>query len=122
MNPQEIAFALQGLTIYFAAAASAPTPVQCKVDQQYTGNATATNSQYTVTNYATAGIILAWGATAAAATANAVNPKAGTPTYSFAMLPLSKETISAPLNSFFTAILQSGSTAGDVYVSPGGGM
>lgn len=121
MNPQEVAFFLQGKSIYIAAAASAPAAIQAPCDQQYTGNANATNNQYIITNYGAAGVIVAWGPTAAIAAANCVDPKSAS-AYSWPCLPSSKESITAPFGSFFTAKLQSGSTTADVYISPGVGL
>lgn len=106
------AFEVQGKTITFAGAVTAPTAVQCDSAND------VRSPQYVLTNIGLVGVFVGWGQTAAMAALNAVIPT-GTSQYGYYLLPGSQVTISGPPNAFFTGATASSTAI--VYVTPGYG-
>ena len=69
-----------------------------------------------VSNVGAVTVFIGWGATAAAATANAVIPT-GTPSDGYPVLAGTKETLQIPGNYYVTGI--TGSSTAVVYLTPG---
>jgi hypothetical protein len=112
----QIAFNPLGNTVVVPAAAIAPAgvqaPVQAKFDAQSTG-------QYRIVNASVNTVFLGFGATAAIAQANAVEPIAGTSTQTVVLLSGAIEILRFGRNSFFSGIASGAST---VYIVPGEGI
>ena len=103
-------FCPSGNTITFAAATTAPTPVQC-VSSTLGGN------QYRIINSGTVVAFLGVGATSTNATLNAV--VVNTTAASIPLLPGTDEIITFSPNAWFTGITSSSSA--NIYVTPGDG-
>jgi hypothetical protein len=103
-------FTPSGNTVVFAAATTAPTPVQC-VSTTLGGN------QYRVINSGNVLAFLGLGATASAATANAT--VVSTTAASIPLLPGTDEILTFVPNAYFTAITVSSSA--NIYVTCGDG-
>ena len=112
----QIAFAPLGNTVVVAAAASAPTgiqaPVYAKFEEQNAG-------QFRFVNAGTTTVFLGTGSTAAEATANAVEPVAGTPSEAIVLVPGAVEILRFNQTSFFSGL---SSAAATVYITPGQGL
>lgn len=106
-------FQLQGLTVTFTGAATAPTPVQAL------GGAGTSSQNYVVSNRGSVDVFMSCEATAAAATSSAVIPT-GTGQRVHVIPYLSQVTIGGPANAFFTGVTASGTAV--VYVTPGEGQ
>lgn len=106
------AFQVQGKTVTFTGATSAPTAVQCS------SNSDVRTPQYLLTNIGTADVFVGFATDATNAAALAVIPTS-TATYGIWLLARTQVTISAPPDAFFTGITPSGSSI--VYVTPGYG-
>lgn len=107
------AFEIQGKTVTFTGAGTAPTPVQTA------GDAGNSPSCYIVSNRGTVDVFMTCEATAALATSNCVIPT-GTAQRVHVIPANSQVSIKGPGNAFFTGITASGTAV--VYVSPGEGM
>ena len=103
-------FTPSGNTVTFAAATSAPTPVQA-ISSTLGGN------QYRIINSGTVLAFLAVGTTSTNATLNAVVVNTTAP--SIPLLPGTDEIITFAPNAWFTGITSSGSAS--IYVTPGDG-
>jgi len=103
-------FSPSGNTVVFAAATSAPTPVQA-ISSTLGGN------QYRVINSGTVIAYLGVGNTAANATANAV--VVSTTASSIPLLPGTDEILTFTPNAYFTGITSTSSA--NVYITPGDG-
>ena len=103
-------FTPSGNTVVFAAATTAPSPVQC-VSNTLGGN------QYRVINSGSVIAFLGLGTTAAAATANAV--VVNTTAASIPLLPGTDEILTFVPNAYFTGITVSSST--NIYITCGDG-
>jgi len=103
-------FSPSGNTVVFAAATSAPTPVQA-ISTTLGGN------QYRVINSGTVIAYLGVGNTAANATANAV--VVSTTASSIPLLPGTDEILTFTPNAYFTGITSTSSA--NVYITPGDG-
>jgi hypothetical protein len=110
------AFRPKGQTYAISAAASAPTPIQ--VAGPISGDVS-----YLVSNSGTVWAFLAWGPSAAVATANATAPVAGTPQPNLALAPGASRCFTLTGQSgggvFFTATAASATT---VYIVAGEGL
>jgi hypothetical protein len=112
----QIAFAPLGKTIVVAAAATAPAGIQAPVYAKFDGlNA----GLYRIINAGTSIVFLGTGASAAKATANAVEPIAGTPSAAIVLLAGAVATLRFSQDTYF-----SGRTTGNgtVYITPGQGL
>ena len=103
-------FSPSGNTVVFAAATSAPTPVQA-ISSTLGGN------QYRVINSGTVIAYLRVGNTSANATANAV--VVSTTASSIPLLPGTDEILTFTPNAYFTGITSTSSA--NVYITPGDG-
>ena len=103
-------FTPSGNTVVFAAATTAPTPVQC-VSTTLGGN------QYRVINAGTVIAFLGVGNSAANATSNAV--VVSTTASSIPLLPGTDEILTFPPNAYFTGITVSSSA--NIYITCGDG-
>jgi hypothetical protein len=103
-------FSPSGNTVVFAAATSAPTPVQA-ISSTLGGN------QYRVINSGTVIAYLGVGNTSANATANAV--VVSTTASSIPLLPGTDEILTFTPNAYFTGITSTSSA--NVYITPGDG-
>jgi hypothetical protein len=103
-------FSPSGNTVVFAAATSAPTPVQA-ISSTLGGN------QYRVINSGTVIAYLGVGNTASNATANAV--VVSTTASSIPLLPGTDEILTFTPNAYFTGITSTSSA--NVYITPGDG-
>jgi len=103
-------FSPSGNTVVFAAATSAPTPVQA-ISTTLGGN------QYRVINSGTVIAYLGVGNTSANATANAV--VVSTTASSIPLLPGTDEILTFTPNAYFTGITSTSSA--NVYITPGDG-
>ena len=112
----QIAFSPLGNTVVIPAAAVAPAGVQALVfdilDAQSTG-------QYRIINSSVNVVFLGVGSTAAIATANAVDPVAGTPSAAIVLLPGAIEILRFGRESFFSGLASAAST---VYIVQGEGI
>jgi hypothetical protein len=112
----QIAFSPSGQTIVVAATNPAPAgiqaPVYGKFDQQNAG-------QYRFINAGTVTVFMGTGASAAEATANAVEPTAGSPTAAIVLVPGAVEILRFNINTFFSGLSSSATT---VYITPGQGL
>ena len=112
----QIAFAPLGNTVLVPAAAVAPAGVQAlvatKIDAQSTG-------QYRIINSSTNIVYLGVGQTAAAATANAVAPIAGTPSPAIVLVPGAVEVLRFGRVAYFSGLA---AAASSVFIVQGEGM
>lgn len=106
-------FRLQGKTVTFTAAATAPTPVQT------TGDAGNSPANYVVSNRGAVDAFVTCESTSALATTNAVIPT-GTPQRVHVVPANSQVSISGNGNDFFTGVTASSTAV--IYVSPGEGL
>lgn len=107
------AFEVQGNTVTFTGAATAPTAVQC-----VSNNGTRT-PQYLLTNIGSVTVFVGWSTVnATVAELNSVVPTS-TSTFVYPLLAGSQVAISAPPDAFFSGITASGTAV--VYVTPGYG-
>lgn len=108
MNPFEI----QGKTVTFTGATSAPSTVQC-----VSSNDTR-SPQYMLTNIGNVDVWVSYSSVTSQATLNAVIPT-GTSQFGVWVLARTQVVISGPPDAFFTGITASGTAI--VYVTPGYG-
>ena len=116
-SPNAGAFLPAGNTVTFLANTAAPTAVQATYTQSPN---TGYNSycQYRIFNSGSNLIFLGFGANTTIADNNAV--VVSTTANSVPVLPGSLEIISAPTNTYFTAITSSGTS--QIYITPGFGV
>lgn len=107
------AFEVQGNTVTFTGATSAPTAVQC------VSNNDTRAPQYLITNVGTVTVFVAFSKVSAAAASLLAVVPTGTPSFIIPVLPASKIVFSGPPDAFFTGITSSGTAI--VYVTPGYG-
>jgi hypothetical protein len=110
-------FSPTGKTVLVAGATSAPTALQVSAS-----TVNEAGVQYRIHNAGTVTAFIAFGATAAAALANAVIPT-GSGSNAKDSYPLpggSIEVLSAYPNAFFTAI--TGTSTASIYITPGKGL
>lgn len=108
-----------GNTVTFLANTLQPTPVQVTYTPASNNAGYSSYYQYRVFNAGSSLIFLGYGANATIANNNA-NAVVSTTGNNIPVLPGSLEIISAPANSFFTAITASGTS--QVYITPGFGI
>jgi hypothetical protein len=112
----QIAFAPLGKTVVVPADAVAPAGVQALVASKFSAQSTG---QYRIINASDNIVFLGIGQTAAAATANAVAPIAGTPSSAIVLVPGAVEVLRFGRESFFSGLASAAST---VYIVQGEGM
>lgn len=105
------AFRPKGNTSVISAAATAPTPIQI-------GGPVSGDVAVMIYNSGAVAAFLAYGPNAAAATASAVTPVAGTPTNTIP-IPPGTQTFTLTPNLFYTAVAAS---ATSLYLTPGEGV
>lgn len=106
-------FQLQGLTVTFTGAATAPTPVQA------VGGAGTSVQNYVVSNRGNVDVFMSCEAASADATTSAVIPTA-TGRRVHVIPALSQVTIGGPANAWFTGVTASSTAV--VYITPGEGQ
>ena len=112
----QIAFGPLGNTVVVPAAAVAPTGVQALGASKFNAQSTG---QYRIINASNNFVFLGIGPTAAAATANAVAPVAGTPSSAIVLVPGAVEVLRFGREAFFSGLASAAST---VYIVQGEGM
>jgi hypothetical protein len=112
----QIAFAPLGKTVLVQAAAVAPAGVQALVATKFDAQSTG---QYRIINSSTNIVYLGVGQTAAAATANAVAPIAGTPSSAIVLVPGAVEILRFGRVAFFSGLA---AAASSVFIVQGEGM
>ena len=112
----QIAFNPIGNTVVVAAAGTAPTGVQAPVFEKFNAQ---NAGQYRFVNAGSNTVFLGTGPTAAAASAAAVAPVAGTPSDAIVLVAGAVEILRFNKDTFFSG-LASGATT--VYVTPGEGL
>ena len=105
------AFQKTGNTVTFAAAVTAPTPVQC-------ASTTLGGNQYRVINTGTVTVFMGYGSTASEATNNAVVVTSSQT--AFPILPNTDEILTFVPNAYFTGITSGGTAT--IYITPGDGL
>lgn len=106
------AFEVQGKTVTFTGATSAPTAVQCL------GNSEVRTPQYILTNTGNVDVFVSYATDVTNAASGAVIPTA-TSRFGFWLLSRTQVSLTAPPDAFFTGITASGTAV--VYVTPGYG-
>jgi hypothetical protein len=108
------AFLPSGLTYAITAAVTPPTPVQIG------GPASGSPVTVKIFNSGTVFVTMAYGQTAAAATANCVTPTTGSPTQSLIIPPGADETFTVPPAQFWTGLVSAATAV--VYLQTGYGI